>query len=92
MLVYMEEIQVKEDMDKNRFFSGLPAQLGKRGSSFFTCYILIKKKDPYLLNPDPAKNLNPDPEDPLIRIRIQAVSKQYLELICMKLKEVNWKK
>ena len=32
--------------------------------------------DPYSLNPDPdpAKNLNPDPEGPPIRIRIQAIS------------------
>jgi hypothetical protein len=36
MLVYLEEIQVKEDMDKNRFFSGLPAQLGNTvGSGSF---------------------------------------------------------
>jgi hypothetical protein len=34
MLVYLEEIQVKEDMDKNRFFSGLPAQLGNNVGFF----------------------------------------------------------
>ena len=38
----------------------------------------VSVSDPYSLNPDPAKNLNPDPdldlEDPWIRIRIQAIS------------------
>ena len=36
--------------------------------------IVISVSDPYSLNPDPAKSLNPDldPEDPWIRI--QAVS------------------
>ena len=59
------------------------------GFEFF-CQIRIRKEtDPYhdlslyehsaafrihILKPDPAKNLNPDPEDPSIRSRIQAVS------------------
>ena len=33
--------------------------------------------DPYSSNPDPAKNLNPDPERP--RIRILAISLHYLK-------------
>ena len=37
--------------------------------------------DPYSLNldPDQAKNLNPNSEDPGIRIQIQAISQHFLK-------------
>ena len=43
--------------------------------------IVASVSDPYSSNPDPdpAKNLNPDPERPWIRIRILAISLHYLK-------------
>ena len=46
----------------------------KTSSRGLVLCVPVSVLDPYLLTPDPAKNLTPDPEDPWIRIRIQAIS------------------
>ena len=38
------------------------------GAHFVSRITVDSVSDPYSFHPDPAKNLNPDPEDPLIRI------------------------